>query len=1094
MTTDSPVVVLFNSDGYEVNVKNGVALPTIPTAILSAGTDGTNSRFIRVDSSGHPIMVGPGTAGTPSGGLITIQGDPAGSPIPITGSITVSEASVGLTGSPIPTSANQIGASDGTNLQVPRVFDLDTGGGTQYSLGVNLRLSSSGGSVEAGTNTNPIRIDPTGSTTQPISAASLPLPSGAATESTLSTRLADATFTSRINTLGQKTSANSTPIVIASDQSVIPVSQSGSWTVTANAGTGNFNVIGTGTAGTPASGVLTIQGIAGGTAVPISGSITASNASIGLNGSAIPTSSTQTGGSDGTNLQAFRVFDVDSGAGTQYVQGINLRLSASGGSVEFGTNTNPIRIDPTGTTTQPISAASLPLPTGAATETTLSTRLADATFTARINTLGQKTSANSTPVVIASDQSAIPVSQSGSWTVTSNIGTTNGLALDTTLAKLTIAQSTALGANTQAMVGGSVTTAAPTYTTGNINPLSLTTAGALRIDGSGTTQPVSGTVTAAQATAANLNATVVQGTAANLRSQTASESATGATTPALAGLSGGTVTTAAPTYTTGNLGALSLTTAGSLRIDGSGVTQPVSGTITANAGTGNFTVVGTATDNTTNSTAKLPVMAAVSTTAAPTYTTGNMVPLSVDTAGALRITGTITATNASISATGAAPPAQATYIGGSVTTAAPTYTTGQMNALSLTTAGALRIDGSGTTQPVSGTVTANIGTTNGLALDATVAKLTITQGTALGANTQALVGGSVTTAAPTYTTGNINPFSLTTAGALRTDSSATTQPVSGTVTVAQATAANLNATVVQATAANLRTQTASESTTATATGTVANLIGGAVTTAAPTYTTGQMNPLSLTTTGALRTDSSGTTQPVSGTVTVTQTTASNLNAQVQGAGASGAAVTGNPVLVAGSDGTNARTLKTLTDGSQIYRYKELATFTGVATDIAIGNNKSMFSIVNASGSTVVSRISAIYLVNVQTSAVTGVIGTFELRRITNHSAGTAITAIEKMDSNDTLSSSITLRTNGTVTSESTNLLWRAQFSTDEIAANANLDTSFSSHIFGTMFPVWKRADFDNKPIILNANEGLTVKFSTNSTAGTFDIMVVFTQE
>lgn len=49
--------------------------------------------------------------------------------------------------------------------------------------------------------------------------------------------------------------------------------------------------------------------------------------------------------------------------------------------------------------------------------------LLDATFTGRINTLGQKTMVNSTPVVLPSDQSAIPVSQSGSWTVTSNNST-----------------------------------------------------------------------------------------------------------------------------------------------------------------------------------------------------------------------------------------------------------------------------------------------------------------------------------------------------------------------------------------------------------------------------------------------------------------------------------------------------------------------------------------------------------------------------------------------------------------------------------------------------------------------------------------------
>jgi hypothetical protein len=44
-----------------------------------------------------------------------------------------------------------------------------------------------------------------------------------------------------------------------------------------------------------------------------------------------------------------------------------------------------------------------------ATETTLATILTSADFQARINTLGQKTMANSTPVVLASDQSAIPV-------------------------------------------------------------------------------------------------------------------------------------------------------------------------------------------------------------------------------------------------------------------------------------------------------------------------------------------------------------------------------------------------------------------------------------------------------------------------------------------------------------------------------------------------------------------------------------------------------------------------------------------------------------------------------------------------------------
>lgn len=66
------------------------------------------------------------------------------------------------------------------------------------------------------------------------------------------------------------------------------------------------------------------------------------------------------------------------------------------------------RVDGSGVT-QPVSAAALPLPAGAATEATLATLLTSGTFTARLNTLGQKTMANSAPVVLASDQSAIPV-------------------------------------------------------------------------------------------------------------------------------------------------------------------------------------------------------------------------------------------------------------------------------------------------------------------------------------------------------------------------------------------------------------------------------------------------------------------------------------------------------------------------------------------------------------------------------------------------------------------------------------------------------------------------------------------------------------
>jgi hypothetical protein len=97
------------------------------------------------------------------------------------------------------------------------------------------------------------------------------------------------------------------------------------------------------------------------------------------------------------------------------------------------------------------------------------------------------------------------------------------------------------------------------------------------------------------------------------------------------------------------------------------------------------------------------------------------------------------------------------------------------------------------TQVVSGTVTANAGTgtltitgavTNagtfvtqesGAALTSLqlIDDIIVAPGTALGTTKNSLTGGSVTTAAPTYTTGQISPLSLDTAGGLR---------VGGTVT------------------------------------------------------------------------------------------------------------------------------------------------------------------------------------------------------------------------------------------------------------------------------------------------------------------------
>jgi hypothetical protein len=80
----------------------------------------------------------------------------------------------------------------------------------------------------------------------------------------------------------------------------------------------------------------------------------ASSATVVGNGVRVATA---VGGLDSSgNLQAATVYDLDSGAGTEPAFGVVLRRTGVGGSVEIGNSGNPIRVDPTGTTSQPFSA------------------------------------------------------------------------------------------------------------------------------------------------------------------------------------------------------------------------------------------------------------------------------------------------------------------------------------------------------------------------------------------------------------------------------------------------------------------------------------------------------------------------------------------------------------------------------------------------------------------------------------------------------------------------------------------------------------------------------------------------------------------
>lgn len=195
----------------------------------------------------------------------------------------------------------------------------------------------------------------------------------------------------------------------------------------------------------------------------VTGTVTATNAANGSAGATAPTQATQVAGSDGTNLQVLKV--------------------SSAGVLSVDNSAN----------TQPISAVSLPLPTGGATSALQSTGNSSLSsiLSALQGTLS--TSVTNLPasqtVNQATGSNLHTVIDSGA--LTANIGTTNGVALDTSIQALQVAQGSTTASQKGSLVQAAVSSSAPSYTTAQTSPLSLTLAGALRVDGSAVTQPIS---------------------------------------------------------------------------------------------------------------------------------------------------------------------------------------------------------------------------------------------------------------------------------------------------------------------------------------------------------------------------------------------------------------------------------------------------------------------------------------------------------------------------------------------------------------------------------------------------------------------------
>jgi hypothetical protein len=206
----------------------------------------------------------------------------------------------------------------------------------------------------------------------------------------------------------------------------------------------------------------------------ISGTNTNSDTSspaIGEDGVSVPTYINAVGGSDGTNLRTLKVA-ADGGVyleQTGFTDGTH-KTQVTNFTVDQLVHATSLPL-PTGAATditltngsqhtavdnfpadQLVHATSLPLPTGAATETSV------ASISSKLGPLGQQTTANSAPVVVASNQSAIPV-----------VGNkTNNFA--------------APGTTNVGVLPALANAAVPTLVEGNQTSLSTNLLGALRVD------------------------------------------------------------------------------------------------------------------------------------------------------------------------------------------------------------------------------------------------------------------------------------------------------------------------------------------------------------------------------------------------------------------------------------------------------------------------------------------------------------------------------------------------------------------------------------------------------------------------------------
>lgn len=259
--------------------------------------------------------------------------------INVSGSITASNPSVGTNGAAAPTSSTQIGAKNGSNLIPLKSTDgssLDVncitgcsgggGGGTSSNFGSAFPTAGTAAGMSDGTNMVPFANAQNGGG-DAVNGAKL-----------LATGLwgFNGTTWDRLQLDGSKF----LKVILQTGSNVIgAVTQSGTWTV--SQGGAPWSVTGSGSAGSAASGVVTVQGIASMTPL-LANPGTAANWGVGATASAVPANANYVGGNKSGNLTGF----VMGSSNDLTVGGAGTAGSASGGvlTVQGVASMTPVQV------------------------------------------------------------------------------------------------------------------------------------------------------------------------------------------------------------------------------------------------------------------------------------------------------------------------------------------------------------------------------------------------------------------------------------------------------------------------------------------------------------------------------------------------------------------------------------------------------------------------------------------------------------------------------------------------------------------------------------------------------------------------------